>query len=272
LLKPRLPSKLFLWDKRTLYLGPLIEHITLSQGASTLLISLEGNFEFQFEGLPHPLESKSLLIPAGLNIFINTKDYVIANCNLDPLCEDYFYLSKDMSEICQSVCWNLSSLTYFQNQFNEIYQNIDDSITAFKMLDQLISKNTCLHTKTFKVDPRVEQTIANIKNQVDDNISVEDLAAKVGLSVPRLMQLFKQKTGVPIRRYRSWHRLYTAGLKLGEGLNMTDAALMAGFTDSAHFSNTFKDMLGMSPTQILCQPNGIRIFPPVTTQTEVSET
>ena len=264
--KPPTPSKLFLWDKRTLYLGPLIEPITLSQGASTLLVSLEGEFEFLFDGLPKPLKSKSLLIPAGLNIFINTKDYVIANCNLDPLCEDYFYLSKDMSEIDRSVCWELTSLSDFQSLFKEIHEHINDSKQAFRILDKLLSKNTCSHK--FKTDPRVEQTIAIIKNQVDDNISVDDLADSVGLSVPRLMQLFKQKTGVPIRRYRSWHRLYTAGLKLGEGLNMTEAALLAGFTDSAHFSNTFKDMLGMSPTQILCQPNGIRIFPPIAAATE----
>ena len=203
--KPPTPSKLFLWDKRTLYLGPLIEPITLSQGASTLLVSLEGEFEFQFDGLPKPLKSKSLLIPAGLNIFINTKDYVIANCNLDPLCEDYFYLSKDMSEIDRSVCWELTSLSDFQSQFKEIHEHINDSKQAFRILDKLLSKNTCSHK--FKTDPRVEQTIAIIKNQVDDNISVDDLADSVGLSVPRLMQLFKQKTGVPIRRYRSWHRL-----------------------------------------------------------------
>lgn len=62
--------------------------------------------------------------------------------------------------------------------------------------------------------------------------------------------------------------LFTAGVKLSEGINYTDAALTSGFTDSAHFSNTFKNMQGMSLTSILMQPNGLELIPKLKVDTE----
>jgi len=104
--------------------------------------------------------------------------------------------------------------------------------------------------------------VEHIKQTVDDNLSVEDLASLVNLSVPRLVQLFKQQTGVPMRRFRLWHRLYVTAVKMGKGESLTQAAISAGFTDSSHFSHTFRDMLGMSPTAVFAQPNELKIMVP----------
>lgn len=255
-----IPSKLFLWDKRTLYIGPLLEPMSLSQGASTLLISLEDEIEFQLDGLEKPHKSHSLLIPAGQSIYVDTRHQVVANCNLDPLCEDYFNLSQKMQRLHDGVYWNIHDLRTYQQAYITLRSEELTSDQAYSTLDGLLASTD--QQPPFKIDTRVEQTINNIKMSVDDNVSVESLANAVQLSVPRLMQLFKEKTGIPIRRYRLWHRLYTAGLKVGQGHNITEAALLAGFTDSAHFSNTFKDMFGICPTKILFQPNGVTIFPP----------
>ena len=99
-----------------------------------------------------------------------------------------------------------------------------------------------------------------IKADVACNQSIEFLAEQVGLSVPRLTQLFRQKIGIPIRRYRQWHRLFVTSVGVARGMNLTDAAMAAGFTDSAHFSHTFRSIIGMSPSAALAQPRGIRLF------------
>jgi AraC-like DNA-binding protein len=65
-----------------------------------------------------------------------------------------------------------------------------------------------------------------------------------------------------MRRYRLWHRLFVTAVKMGTGGNLTEAAMDAGFTDSAHFSHTFKAMFGMAPTTILLQPNSLKIIIP----------
>ena len=80
------------------------------------------------------------------------------------------------------------------------------------------------------------------------------------MPVPRLTQLFRQKIGIPIRRYRQWHRLFVTCVGVTRGMNLTDAAVNAGFTDSAHFSHTFRSIVGMSPSAALAQSRGIRLF------------
>lgn len=79
---------------------------------------------------------------------------------------------------------------------------------AYKQLEILMDHVFSQLNQPYKIDKRISKAIELIKEKVDDNVSVEDLASAVNLSVPRLVQLFKLQTGVPIRRYRQWHRFY----------------------------------------------------------------
>jgi AraC-like DNA-binding protein len=47
---------------------------------------------------------------------------------------------------------------------------------------------------------------------------------------------------------------------LSEGMTLTDAALRAGFYDSAHFANTFRDTFGLSPSSVFSQQRPLKWF------------
>lgn len=251
------PSLLYLWDKRTLYIGPVFEPLDLSQGAATLALSLDKPISFLIEGYSEPVECRSLLIPAGFSISIDTQDAVIVNCHLDALGEDYAALSGRMQCKLGEAAYQLKNEHDFIARFWDIYTCQMNSVTAYKHLDQMLLAEAKVE---YNVDKRVVEVINLIKETIDTNLSIEDLAGAVNLSVPRLVQLFKKQTGVPIRRYRLWHRLYVTSIKMGQGCSLTDAAIAAGFTDSSHCSHTFRSMLGMKPSLILSQPNKIRII------------
>ncbi len=255
------PSLLYLWDKRTLYIGPLFEPLNLSQGAATLAFSLSPDkpISFLIEGQSEPIKCRSLLIPAGLSITIDTQDAIIANCNLDALGADFDSLSRHMQCHKGKVAYKISGEDDFASLFLDMYTGQMSSSMAYERLDTMLLSEV---GSEYNVDSRVVDVISMIKNTIDDNLSVEDLASAVNLSVPRLVQLFKQQTGVPIRRYRLWHRLYVTSVKMGQGYSLTDAAIASGFTDSSHCSHTFRSMLGMKPSLILSQPNKIRIITP----------
>jgi AraC-like DNA-binding protein len=56
--------------------------------------------------------------------------------------------------------------------------------------------------------------------------------------------------GIPLRRYLLWLRLIK-GIKVAlEGVSLTSAAHKVGFSDSAHFSRTFKEMFGLTPSEL----------------------
>jgi len=249
-------------------MGPLLEEISLANGSATLIISFDYPIKFSTSNIKQYQICNSLLVPAGEKITINTGDSTIAVCYLDAMGEDFHFLSKLSGAVRDNVHLDLKNEIDLKHGLKHIYKDKLDSNSADIELNRILNyrhyfdnpADYIRHKNLLKLDKRIESVISLIKEKIDDNVSIQTLAESVNLSEPRLMQLFKQQTGVPIRRYRLWHRLFTAGVKLSEGLNYTDAALTSGFTDSAHFSNTFKDMLGMSPTSILMQPNGLELI------------
>ncbi|MFW5454131.1 AraC family transcriptional regulator [Thioalkalivibrio sulfidiphilus] len=81
----------------------------------------------------------------------------------------------------------------------------------------------------------------------------DELAALVHLSPTRFSHWFVEQTGLPLRSYAKWLRLTHAIQLLAGGWQMTNAAHEAGFSDSAHFSRTFRALLGIDPSSALAE-------------------
>jgi AraC-like DNA-binding protein len=256
------PSLLYLWPKRTLYFGAVYEPRELSQAAATLLVSLGEPIRFVAKGMSAPVASNSILLQAGVRVWADSGNAMIANCYLDALGVDYHNLSALMTHQKGGAAWQLKDEAQYIKVFRSIYDQQQGSEDTWQVLDHLLMNNDL--SAAYPVDARVEEVLERIRRTVDDNLSVEELADAVCLSVPRLVEVFKKQTGIPIRRYRLWHRLYVTALRMGCGENLTEAALAAGFTDSAHCSHTFRAMLGMPPSQIFSPTNKMRIVTPQT--------
>ena len=116
--------------------------------------------------------------------------------------------------------------------------------------------------KIIKID--IQQTnfdqVKKVIDAIKEHPHIELLAEKVELSVPRLTQLFRIQTGVAIRRYRLWHRLFRSVVDFASNGSLTNSALGAGFSDASHFNRTFRSMFGMAPKHFLTQANGLKIY------------
>ena len=73
-----------------------------------------------------------------------------------------------------------------------------------------------------------------------------DIALELNLSESRFLHLFKDTMQIPWRPYLLWRRLICAVQTLQQGKTATEAAYIAGFSDSAHLSRTFKKQFGLS--------------------------
>jgi AraC-like DNA-binding protein len=80
--------------------------------------------------------------------------------------------------------------------------------------------------------------------------SLESLARRAGLSEGRFMHIFTESVGIPIRRYLAWRKLQRAAAAIVFGMSATEAAHIAGFSDSAHLTKSFRQMLGMRPSDL----------------------
>ncbi|MFT7373272.1 MAG: AraC-like DNA-binding protein [Oleiphilaceae bacterium] len=252
-------AQLFLWKKRTLYIGKFKEPLNLSLGAATLSVSLGKPFSFMIKGMSKPIYSKSLIIPAGVAITLDTNNSLVANCHLDALGRDFFYLHAQAQKSSGKLSYDLSHEAELVKGFTHIFTTQKNSQEAFDYVESILINMSAPPMPAAPVDPRIEKVIELIQETVKDAITGEALAESVNLSIPRLAQLFKKQTGIPIRRYRLWHRLYLTAQNVGEGKNLTEAAIDAGFTDSPHFAHTFRAMMGMTPSCILSHVNKTRV-------------
>ncbi|USD29339.1 AraC family transcriptional regulator [Pseudoalteromonas sp. SCSIO 43201] len=76
-----------------------------------------------------------------------------------------------------------------------------------------------------------------------------DVAQTLHLCESRFLHLFKAQIGIAWRPFLLWRRLNCALQALIKGCSATDAAYIAGFSDGAHLSRTFRATFGMSIVQ-----------------------
>lgn len=128
--------------------------------------------------------------------------------------------------------------------------SIEDLIPIFNRLIQRLMADEGL-TPVISFDKRLENVRSYVKHHIAESLSVHQLTEVACLSEGRLMHLFKEQIGIPIRKYILWSRLQVAVEHALRGQNLTQAAYSGGFADSAHFSRTFSDMFGIRPLDVL---------------------
>ncbi len=141
--------------------------------------------------------------------------------------------------------YRLQNLRSILNAFSETPSNPDElSLSITEALHDL-------YPPLKEIDQRVVRCASIIKENIGDNLSANVLASLVDLSERQLSSLFKRDMGLPIRKYRLWSRLKNVAQLVNDGNLLTDAAIASGFSDSAHFSNSCRKLLGLKPTDIM---------------------
>ncbi|CAA0119517.1 helix-turn-helix transcriptional regulator [Zhongshania aliphaticivorans] len=97
------------------------------------------------------------------------------------------------------------------------------------------------------IDPRVLQIQSWVRRNLSQAISLEQAASEVHVSAAHLARLLRSQCGTTFRAFVRWARLRAAVESALAGSSLTAAAHDAGFSDSAHFSRTFRSMFGVTP-------------------------
>ena len=99
-------------------------------------------------------------------------------------------------------------------------------------------------------DSYLDQAVRYISDNYAYDINVEDVAAHVGIDRTYLYRIFMEHLGVSPVRYLLRVRMERACELLSKTtLSVYEISLSTGYTDTSHFSGTFKKYFGMSPTQ-----------------------
>ena len=101
-------------------------------------------------------------------------------------------------------------------------------------------------------DPRIRGAVDALRRLgPHETCSAADLAAAAGLSTSRFLHLFREHVRTSFRRYRTWLRMLRAVELIRGDVDLTTAAVEAGFASPSHFSTSFHAMFGVRPRQLL---------------------
>ena len=110
-------------------------------------------------------------------------------------------------------------------------------------------------------EPKLLAAIGAMETNLDEPLSLREIARRANLSVRQLERLFKQRLGCPPSRYYLELRLHHARLLLMRGASSILAiALAAGFASASHFSRRYREHFGHSPREERGFASSFRFF------------
>ena len=121
------------------------------------------------------------------------------------------------------------------------------------MLEQLCPGCRCCYDCAIKTSDteRVHHAAHMLVQDLNNPPDIMEVARSVGLSRTKLFRFFRQTFGLSPFEYLRNHRLQMAMHLLQDGeVNVTQAALMVGYTNLSYFAKAFKSIFGMAPSEL----------------------
>ena len=108
---------------------------------------------------------------------------------------------------------------------------------------------------------QIAKALRRIENQYAENLSVEQLAYDVNMSVSAFHHNFKAMTNTSPLQYVKSYRLHKARLLMvHDGLKASTAATRVGYESASQFSREFKRMFGVTPSDELARLRGVTLL------------
>ncbi len=96
-------------------------------------------------------------------------------------------------------------------------------------------------------DKYINVMLDYINKNLNEELSIDSLAARFYMSRYHLMHKFKQLTGYPVHSYILQKRLLKADTLIKSGIPSMQASEQCGFNDYSNFVRSYKKLFGVSP-------------------------
>lgn len=230
-----------------------------------LLFLLEGEMTLKYQDEKYLMRSEDIiLINPGVSYeILNAQNALYGTASFSMRLTTSMLQSRHMIFYCNSVV----DETHSYQDLRDIFFQLTAEYTSrahqtkcylnslmLKLLDCLV-ENYQLNQKSMEIcetenDSRMREIMQYILANLDQEISLNELAERMFVSVSTLSRIFKKNTGVYFADYVMQLRVKTAlGLLKHSEQNMTQIAMTSGFSNSASFNRAFRKIMGITPTE-----------------------
>lgn len=141
----------------------------------------------------------------------------------------------------------LKIIQLLENSYDDAHLELSN-LYLFQFITTLIYQP--LITNITETNDPVSKSINFMKENVDQSLTIAELAEQQSLSISRYSEIFKQQTGsspinyfIHLKMQKSCQFLYFTNMSIKE------IAASVGFSDPYYFSRMFKKVLGISPSK-----------------------
>lgn len=119
------------------------------------------------------------------------------------------------------------------------------------LMGQLLAEHADFHRppEPERAHPAVQAVCAYVDEHYADNITLDELGARAGLSKYHLLRCFTRQLGISPYSYLETIRIGHARRLLEAGVPLAETAQRTGFADQSHFTRFFKRLTGITPGQ-----------------------
>ena len=172
---------------------------------------------------------------------------------------DFFYVHPPIAFLKKEIVQN-SEIPALLREMEEISANPHKYTNH--LLSSDISKLISLIAYHLEANDELDEDISNIVSQTDvyihksiqfinanvqNKITIDDVADSVHLSKSYLQHIFKNKLGIAISEYIFKQKMNCAKFMLSSGKSLTETASALGYTYYSTFSAHYKKLFGVAP-------------------------
>jgi AraC-like DNA-binding protein len=238
-------AQLYSWGARALFIGPALGLSPHRNAVAVVAVGLEAPFELSWNEHDYRRCRSALIPPNTLQHFRETCGEM-AFLYVDASSNDYARLRALATANGERSHLDLSCEPMLIDRLNRLRsEGTSQWRDTRRELEALLNDGNAR-----AADARIAQALQLIHADPARRLSLASLARHARLSPSRFAALFRQATGVPVRRYKLWVAMGAAVRSVQRGANLTQASMDAGFSSPAHFSSAYRQMFGMEPSRL----------------------
>lgn len=220
--------------------------------SNEVVFYFSGRTIVHFNGVTLNTEENTIqFLPKGRNL-----GYIVENLSKGDCMDVFFDTDRPIAE--EAFVMKCSRSTAVANLFKKIFSlwvakdegyYFECISLLYRIFAELQKQNYIPENQYRAIQPAIDYIQKHFRN---GKISVDELAARCGISTSYLKKLFIKKFGIPPSKYMISLKINYACDLLQSGLyNITQTAEHCGYADIYFFSRQFKEYRGISPSAFI---------------------
>ena len=253
---------LFVWSGYLLLYGAAMQNRPHRHVSASVLVGLDRPIRVQLGGSWYTTEA--MVVAPDVEQALDSEGGAALIIHIDP---DQPLWRHFLSLIGSN---GFAELVRAQLQLGRLRAAVDaEQVSAVHDWLETVARALCPAPEA--LDSRVATVATYLRQTLPERLVLSDLSQQVGLSDSRLTHLFRQQTGVTLRRFLAHLKILQAVFSWRPGVSVTELAAEAGFYDQPHLIRTAREMYDAMPSELV--GNRMRIYtdPSVPLRKDVAE-